>query len=331
MCSSSRSRAAHPSPRGEGGDGRVSARPGGAEPQRQTSSTAFPPHPARACRRESALPSRGGIARCLALGTTLLLTVAPAFARELRVCADPNNLPFSNAAREGFENKIVDVLAKDLGAEVTYTWWAQRRGFIRNTLNAGRCDLMPGVTAGIEMLRTTAPYYRSSYVFLTREDGPQVASFDDPVLRDLTVGVQLVGSDGFNTPPAHALSRRGIVDNLRGYSVYGNYGEPNPPARIVKAVADGEVSVAVVWGPLAGYFAKREGVPLRLAPVQPLIDGPRLPMAFDISMGVRKEDEKLREEIDDALQRRKSEVAAILVEYGVPRLDAGVVRTGLAR
>src|SRR3954463_6460817 len=245
-----------------------------------------------------------------------LLVAAPAAARELRVCADPNNLPFSNAAREGFENKIVEVLGKDLGAEVTYTWWAQRRGFVRNTLNAGLCDLMPGVTAGIEMLRTTAPYYRSSYVFVTGETGPQVASFDDPVLRDVTIGVQLVGNDGFNTPPAHALSRRGIVDNLRGYSVYGNYDEPNPPARIVKAVADGDVAVAVVWGPLAGYFAKREGVPLRLTSVEPQVDGPQLPMAFDISMGVRKEDEKLREEIDDALQRRKPEIAAILAEYG---------------
>jgi mxaJ protein len=275
----------------------------------------------------SSSPRRCGAAF---LAATFLLA-APAYARELRVCADPNNLPFSNAAREGFENKIVEVLAKDLGAEVTYTWWAQRRGFVRNTLKAGLCDLVPGVPAATEMLRTTAPYYRSSYVFLTRDHGPKVASFDDPVLRDVAIGVQLVGNDGFNTPPAHALSRRGIVGNLRGYSLYGDYGEPNPPARIVKAVAVGEVAVAVVWGPLAGYFAVREGVPLRLMPVQPQIDGPQLPMAFDISMGVRKEDEALRQEVDAALQRRKTEIAAILARYGVPRLDAGAMRMGLVQ
>ena len=265
------------------------------------------------------------------LAVSLLLTTAPASARELRVCADPNNLPFSNSAGEGFENRIVDLLAQDLGAQVSYTWWAQRRGFVRNTLKSGLCDLIPGVAAGMESLRTTAPYYRSTYVFVTREGGPTVSSFDDPVLRDVTIGVQLVGDDGFNTPPAHALSRRGMVENVRGYALYGDYSRPNPPARIVDAVASGEVALAVVWGPLAGYFAKREGAALRLSPVQPQIDGPRLPMVFDISMGVRKEDEALRQEIDDALQRRRSEIAAILAEYDVPRPDAGLVQTRLGQ
>jgi mxaJ protein len=273
--------------------------------------------------------------RRFALAATVLsatiVGLAPASARELRVCADPNNLPFSNAAGEGFENRIVSLVAQDLGADVTYTWWAQRRGFVRNTLKSGLCDLIPGVAAGMESLRTTASYYRSSYVFVTREDGPKVASFDDPVLRDVTIGVQLVGNDGFNTPPAHALSRRGIVQNVRGYSLYGDYREPNPPARIMKAVADGEIDLAVVWGPLAGYFEKRERVALKLTPVQPQIDGPQLPMVFDISMGVRKEDEALRQEIDDALQRHRPEIAAILADYGVPRVDSGLVQTRLVR
>jgi mxaJ protein len=279
-------------------------------------------------------PSGRGGARRLATAAVLVtaaLAASPAAARELRVCADPNNLPFSNAAREGFENRIVALLARDLGAEVAYTWWAQRRGFVRNTLKSGLCDLIPGVAAGMESLRTTAPYYRSTYVFVTREDGPKVSSLDDPVLREVTIGVQLVGNDGFNTPPAHALSRRGIVQNLRGYSLYGDYSEPNPPARIVKAVADGEVAVAIAWGPLAGYFAKRADVPLRVTPVQPQIDGPQLPMVFDISMGVRKEDEALRQEVDDALLRRRSEIAAILADYGVPRADAELVQTRLVR
>jgi mxaJ protein len=260
-----------------------------------------------------------------------LIACGGTHARELRVCADPNNLPFSNDRGEGFENKIVALLARDLDATVTYTWWAQRRGFVRNTLKTGLCDLVPGVPSTMEMLRTTAPYYRSTYVFVTRADGPAVASFDDPVLREVTVGVQLVGDDGWNTPPAHALSRRGVVGNVRGYSLYGDYGAPNPPARIVQAVADGEIAVAAAWGPMAGYFAARQTPPLRAVPVKPQIDGPRLPMAFDISMGVRREDEALREEIDAALLRLKSEIDAILAAYHVPRADADVTEPTSSR
>jgi mxaJ protein len=249
------------------------------------------------------------------------LAAAPAVGRELRVCADPNNLPFSNERREGFENKIVAILAEELGADVEYTWWAQRRGFLRNTLKAGLCDLVPGTPSNIEGIRTTAPYYRSTYVFVTRADNPAIASFNDPLLREMQIGVQLVGDDGQNTPPAHALSRRGLTQNVRGYTLYGDYSRPNPPARIIEAVADGEIDAAVAWGPMAGYFASRQPVPLQIAPVWPQFDGPQLPMVWDISMGVRKEDEALRQDIDAALNRRRAEVDAVLTLYGVPRLD----------
>lgn len=247
---------------------------------------------------------------------------ATADARELRVCADPNNMPFSNAAGQGFENRIAEIVASDLGAKLTYTWWAQRRGFIRNTLKAGLCDLVPGTPSNLEMLRTTTPYYRSSYVFVTRRDGPDVASFNDPRLRDMRIGVQLIGDDGANSPPVQALGRRGIVGHLVGYPVYGDYSAPNPPARIVEAVASGEIDLAVVWGPLAGYFAARQKVPLRITPVAPRIDGPQLPMIYDISMGVRREDDALRGDVNGALSRHKVEIDALLSQYGVPRLDA---------
>jgi mxaJ protein len=215
----------------------------------------------------------------------------------------------------------VAIVAEELSSEPTYTWWAQRRGFIRNTLKADVCDLVPGITSNMEMLRTTAPLYRSTYVFVTRADGPRIDSLNDTALRDLKVGVQMIGNDASNTPPAHALARRGITDNVRGYSVYGDYREPNPPSRIVEAVAHGEVDVAIVWGPLAGYFAPKQTVPLRLSPVKPQIDGPKLPMVFDISMGIRKEDTALRAELEAALERRRADIDAVLAEYGVPRLD----------
>lgn len=250
------------------------------------------------------------------------------YARDLRVCADPNNLPFSNEAGEGLENKIVSLIAEELGAEVRYTWWAQRRGFLRNTLKAGICDLVPSLPANFEGVRTTAPYYRSSYVFVTRADGPTITSFNDPVLRQLKIGVHLIGDDGSNTPPAHALSRRGMVENVRGYMIYGDYSEPNPPARIIEALAKGEIDVAIVWGPLGGYFAQREGIALRVTPVRPIFDGPKLPMVFDISMAVRKEDETLRQEVDAALARRRADVDAILRDYRLPRLDNGEMQAG---
>jgi mxaJ protein len=260
---------------------------------------------------------------CLkAVAAIALFYTASAEARELRVCADPNNLPFSNERGEGLENKLAELIAGELNAELTYLWRAQRRGFFRETLNAGLCDLVPGVMFGMEMLRTTAPYYRSSYVFVTRASDPTPASLDDPALRRLRVGVQLIGDDGANTPPAHALARRGITANVRGYSLYGDYAQPNPPARIIEAVAKGEIDIALAWGPLAGYFAPRQMKPLTITPISPHADGPRLPMVFDIAMGVRRDDLALRDKVNAVLNRRRADVDAILAAYGVPRLDA---------
>lgn len=241
--------------------------------------------------------------------------------RRLRVCADPNNLPFSNDRLEGFENRIAELLARDLNAEVEYTWWAQRRGFIRNTLKAGACDLVVGVPMSFELALTTSPYYRSSYVFVYRRDrGLHVSSFDDPSLRRLRVGVQIIGDDYANSPPAHAFAKRGVVGNLKGYTVYGDYSQPNPPARIIEAVVAGEIDVAVAWGPLAGYFAKRQAVELEIVPVSPQIDRPFLPFVYDISMGIRRGDDAFKQEIEDVLARRRAEIEGILDQYGVPRL-----------
>jgi len=242
--------------------------------------------------------------------------------RVLHVAADPNNLPFSNEQRQGFENKIVDLVAHELGMTVEYTWWAQRRGFFRNTLKEGPCELVPGVPRGFDLTLTTIPYYRSTYVFLTRaERRLALRSLDDPRLRDLKIGVQMVGDDFMNTPPAHALSRRGMVENVRGYTLYGDYRESNPPARIVDAVVNGEIDVALVWGPLAGYFAKQRGARLVVTPIAPDEGEGAMPFAFDICMGIRKSDPALRAAVNDVLTRKRNEIDAILAEYGVPRVD----------
>jgi mxaJ protein len=241
----------------------------------------------------------------------------------LKVCADPNNLPFSNERGEGFENRIADLIAEDLDATVSYTWWAQRRGFVRNTLQAGLCDLIPGVPAGFERVATTAPYYRSTYVFVTRADlEPAIESFDDPRLRRLKIGVHLIGDDYANPPPVNALARRGIVRNVRGYTIYGDYREPNPPARLLAALARGEVDVAIVWGPLGGYFAGRESSPLRVTPMREPTDA-GVPFTFAISMGVRPGDSALESRVAEVLARRRGEIRGILEHYGVPLLPGG--------
>jgi mxaJ protein len=243
-------------------------------------------------------------------------------ARELRVCSDPNNLPFSNQREEGFENRIAEILAEELDARLTYTWWAQRRGFVRNTLGAGTCDLVMGVPSSFELALPTRPYYRSTYVFVTRRgSGVVVRSFDDPALREVRVGVHLIGDDYSNTPPAHALGARGISRNVRGYMIYGDYGQENPPARILDALVADEIDVAVVWGPLAGYFAPRLGAELEIVPVSPEIDVPFLPMVFDISMGARREDSVFVRQVEEVLDRRRADVDSILAAYGVPRLE----------
>jgi mxaJ protein len=256
----------------------------------------------------------------LAVGTSVL---ASAPERSLVVCADPNNLPFSNRAGQGFENRIAQLLAKDMGVRIEYVWWAQRRGFVRNTLGAAKCDLWPGVATGVERIAATYPYYRSTYVFVTRADKPlQGLTLDDPRLRSLSIGVQMVGNDAMNTPPAHALSRRGLTQNIHGYMLYGDYNRPNPPAAIIDAVGKGVIDVGVAWGPLAGYFGSRSAVPLRLEPVTPEVDAAVLPMTFDISMGVRRDEPELQGRLNGLLHSEKSAIDAILRQFHVPLIPA---------
>jgi quinoprotein dehydrogenase-associated probable ABC transporter substrate-binding protein len=240
--------------------------------------------------------------------------------RTLRVCADPENLPYSNRDKAGFENAIVDVIAQALDAEVDYVWWSQQRGYARKTLGAGTCDLWPGIATAVTTMETTAPYYRSTYVFVSRAgENLDIASFDDSRLKILRIGVQLIGNDATNTPPAHALAKRGITSNVRGFMIYdaGNAASPSP---IMQAVADGTIDVAIVWGPAAGWFAKQSKAQLVLMPTPATDD--TLPMTFDVSMGVKMGNDALKSEIERALASRREAIDGILDKFGVPRVVA---------
>ncbi|HEY7896449.1 MAG TPA: substrate-binding domain-containing protein [Gemmatimonadaceae bacterium] len=260
-----------------------------------------------------------GFAARLALGVWLAAAVAAPHPRALRVCADPNNMPFSNRAGQGFENRIARLIARDLHEPVAYTWWAQRRGFIRNTLNAERCDVVIGIVAGDDQVRTTTPYYRSTYVFVTRHASRlRLASMNDPRLHTLRIGIHVIGDDYNSLPPGVALAGRGIVRNVVGYSIYGNYAKPSPPSTLITAVAHGDIDVAIAWGPLAGYYAARSAVPLDVSPVTTATAANGIPFSFAIAMGVRPSDTAMQAALQHELDARGEVIRAILHEYHIP-------------
>lgn len=264
------------------------------------------------------------------LATLLLAPAATCLAAPLlRVCADPNNLPYSNQQQQGFENRMATLIARDLDMQVAYVWYPQRDAFFRKTLDAGICDVVMGVPAGMDEVITTRPYYFSSYAFLTRRDRHlHITSFDDPRLRSLRIGVHILGDQDDNLPPVHALISRGIVRNLVGYSIFGNLAEKNPAADLIQAVIHQDVDIAVVWGPLAGYFARQSPVPLELTPIAADPAHPALPMVFSIGIGVRPADRQLRQRLDAEVERRQPEIRQLLVSYGIPQVDAPTIAQG---
>jgi mxaJ protein len=253
--------------------------------------------------------------RCLSvLLFAVLARMTPSEAM-LRVCADPNNMPFSDDRGRGFENKLAELIAGKLGTKLEYVWWSQRKSFIRNSLDEGRCDLVIGVPSSLPSVAATKPYYRSTYVFVSRHDrNLKPTSLTDPRLDGWRIGVQIVGEN--YAPPAAALARRGITQNVIGFSLFGEYGEPSPARKIIDAVANGDIDIAIVWGPFASYFAKQQAVALDVVPVSPATFL-TIPFTFDISAGVRKGNDALRAEVDQVLENDSAAVRQILLEYGV--------------
>ena len=252
--------------------------------------------------------------------TCAVLASGQGFAEPLRICADPNGLPYSNQRGEGFENELAVLLAQELERELSYLWWPQRRGFLRQ-LREGRCDAVMGIPVDHDRVSTTRPYYRSSYVFLTKQDlGFAPKSLNSPGLRDVRIGVHLIGDDYVNSPPAHALAARGIIGNVVGYSVFGDYAEDSPPRALVDAVGSGEVDVAVVWGPIGGFFAREQPVALRMDILETEPEDSGMRFVFEMAIAVKPGNEILRDRIDQALERRSEDVARLLSKFGIPVL-----------
>ena len=234
----------------------------------------------------------------------------------LRVCADPNNLPFSNEKGAGFENKIAEFLAKKLGKELTYAFYPGATGFVRNTLNAHLCDVILGIPQGNDLVQPTNPYYRTTYAIVTRAgaglDG--IATLDDPRLKEKTHKIGLVA----NTPPGNILARQGLMGNVKPYPLMVDTRFDSSSAAMIRDLENGEIDLALLWGPIAGYYAKNAHTKLVATP---LAETPGTRMAFRIGFGVRHSDQNWKRDLNQFIAQNKAELEKILLDYGVPLID----------
>jgi len=249
----------------------------------------------------------------------ILSCLSLASSNNLRVCEDPNNLPYSNAQGHGYEIELAQLTGNALGRNVQFVWVAQRGDFLRKSLIAGKCDVMLSVPSGMDELAVTRPYYRSSYAFVMRKDRHlDIRSFDDPRLKHLRIGVQILQNEGGSaTPAADALIHRQLANNIVWYRIFPNFIRSNPAAALVEGVEAGDIDVAVAWGPLAGYCARTSAIALDVVPVSPQLEQ-SVPLAFNISMGVRPGDTKLCSALNGVITRRQAEIHKILIKYGIP-------------
>ena len=242
----------------------------------------------------------------------LIVSASAAMAAPLRICADPDNLPFSNHSAQGFDNRIAVLVARELHRQPVFVWARNGRGFIREQFNKDACDVLMGVPQNMPRILTTVPYYRSVYVFVTRrQEHLEIASFSDPHLNGRKIGLQALEDN--LSPPSLALIRTGHGAQLVGFNSFGAHG-----GDIVLAVADGRVGTAVIWGPLAGFFIARDHLALKITPVSPLVDVSGVPFAFSISMAVHRRDVELRDRLNRALIELKPAITQTLAEYHVP-------------
>jgi quinoprotein dehydrogenase-associated probable ABC transporter substrate-binding protein len=233
----------------------------------------------------------------------------------LRVCADPANMPFSNEAGEGFENKIAELLAADLKLPLEYTWFPQVTGFVRNTLGAKRCDLVMGYVAAGEVIQNTNPYYKSAWVLVLPKDRglDGIEALDDARLKGKRLGI-VAGA-----PPATVMATNGLMANAKPYALMVDRRYESPAEEMIRDIKTGEIEAGILWGPIAGYYVKKSGMPLAVVPL--LHEAKAVPMAYRITIGLRHGETEWKHRLNDFLSARRSEIQSILLQYGVPLID----------
>lgn len=252
---------------------------------------------------------------CLLLGMSAASAQTPDLVSHdlLRVCGEPHNLPFSNQQREGFENKIADLIGQELHIPVTYIWYPQvGNGFVRKTLRSNQCDLVMGTASGDTSMDTTNPYYHTGYMIVTRKDsGIDTDTIDGKILAGKKIGVVA------STPPADLMVKADLMDNVKTYSLMVDTRQESPAREMLQDIVDHKIDAGLLWAPFAGYYIKHDDLPLKAV----FIKGDEGRLDFHIAMGVRQNDAEWRRAIDKAIAHRKADIDKILADYNIPLLD----------
>jgi quinoprotein dehydrogenase-associated probable ABC transporter substrate-binding protein len=266
------------------------------------------------------LRSLGTIAACLGLAATIGIAsvhgAEQASSASLRVCADPNNMPFSNAKGEGFENKLAELMAQKLDARLEYSWFAEATGYVPNTMGREACDLVMGYAQGTGLIEDTNPYYYTAYVLIYREDDASLADIEalsDPRLKGKRIGLFA------HTPPASILAMHGLVANAKPFEINKDESASKAAETMIAELASGALDAALLWGPVGGYYAERASVPLKLVPLVKESAGPST--IYGITMGVRPNEPQWKHTINKLIADNQDEINVILEGYNVPLLD----------
>ncbi len=253
--------------------------------------------------------------RALAQEESKELSIELVDPKVLRVCADPRNMPFSDEQGEGFENKLAELFAEKLGKSLAYAWYPQATGFVRNTLGAHKCDVIMGFPQGNDILQSTNPYYRTSYALVFKSgaglDG--VEALSDPRLKGKRIGIVA------GTPPSNYLAANGLMATAKPYPLVIDTRVDSSAQAMMKDFADGVIDAGVLWGPMAGYYAKQANPPLQVVPLTREAGTPTL--VYRITMGVRFSDQEWKRSLNRMIEENQPAINAILLGFGVPLLD----------
>lgn len=234
---------------------------------------------------------------------------------ELRVCADPNNLPYSNQQEAGFDNRIANIIAEELNAQLVYEWYPQGTSMVQRKLREGDCDLMLGVSEGYGGMLSTLAYYQSTFVMVYREgEGYDLETLDDEVLKKLRLAAETPG-----VPPFASLMRRGLATGTQIIESRDLLAQP-PFSPIVNSVADSTVDVAILWGPIAGYFSQKQPRKLKVVPVLPEFELPATSMIYAITMAVRPGDDAFRDRLNYVITRRWDQIRGLMEQFQFPEI-----------
>jgi quinoprotein dehydrogenase-associated probable ABC transporter substrate-binding protein len=240
----------------------------------------------------------------------------PAGGASLRVCADPDNMPFSNEKGEGFENKLAELIAQKLDARLEYSWFAEATGYVPNTMGRDACDLVMGYAQGTGLIEDTNPYYYTSYVLIYRQDDTSLAGIDrlsDPRLKGKRIGLVA------RTPPASILAMHGLVANAKPFEINADDSASKVTMTMIDELASGDLDATLLWGPVAGYYAERASVPLKLVPLVKENAGPST--IYGITMGLRPNEPQWKHTINKLIAENQGEINLLLQGYNVPLLD----------